>query len=281
MTKFTMRKIAAIVALALPLTAFAGGGATGGATLPEQLVQESTLSNQLGQQSAMVNEQLQTVYNQLYNMQQLNPAAILQMTGMPLQSLGQLVGLMQAVQQSQYAYMGLSTQLNNFTAMSNQMGMQPQQFLQLQAQAAIARGGVYQQIYDQQTQAIQAAQTASANLQQQADSIPGITGSVGGLQNLMSQNVQMQSQMISLNQAMHQNLQLAAEQQATASAAQANQANAQQEQDLYNQAQYQALTNVYQQIQGNNQGQSLPPPANYYPGGAGGSGPLSAIGGLP
>lgn len=269
------KSLLAAVVLATPTLSFAGGGIAG-ATLPEQLVQTATMVKRVASEASMVTSQLQMVYNQMYNLRQLNPAAIAQLAGVPISDIQNVMNVMQAVQQVQDSYTGLANQIQNFQTGSQQMDMTPTQYLQLQAQAAVERGGMFKQVYDQQTQAISNLQTASQNLQNQVATIPGITSTVGGLQNLMNQNVQMQAQMISINQVLRQQLQLQAMQaqrEAAKEAAAKDGATAASGQSAQ---QYVKLQDILQKTQENYGGMTLPNPASYNP--AGGS--ATASGGV-
>jgi P-type conjugative transfer protein TrbJ len=237
------------ISLAAALGAWApqavAGTLTGGATLPEQIVQEATSVEQLAKNAAQVQAQLQTVYNQLYNLRQLNPTAIAQLVGFPITDLQGIYQMVQAVQGVQSAYTGFAQQLQKFQFGAQQMNMTPSQYLTLQAQAAVSKGGMYQQVYTQQTAAINNLQTQMQNLQQTASTIPGITSQIGGLQNLMNQNVQMQAQMISLNQVAREQLQLAAMKRQQNAADAANAATDEQQLQSQQSATYTALQNVY------------------------------------
>jgi P-type conjugative transfer protein TrbJ len=68
MTKHLL-KIAVVAAILTPLPAFAGGGLTGGATLPEQIVQEGTAVEQLAKQAEEVTTQIQQYENMIQNME--------------------------------------------------------------------------------------------------------------------------------------------------------------------------------------------------------------------
>lgn len=85
----TAVRIGVALSLALPLPAFAGA-ATGGATFPEQIVQEITLIQQKAQQAEQLVQQMQMVQNQLTNLQKL-PTSYWQTDSGYLQNLINLV----------------------------------------------------------------------------------------------------------------------------------------------------------------------------------------------
>jgi P-type conjugative transfer protein TrbJ len=259
--------LSAGIVMAFPSAAFAGGGLTGGATLPQQIIQEITAVAQLAKQASMVTSQLQMVYNQIYNLRQLNPAAIAQLVGVPVTDIQNVLNLMNAVQQVQDSYTGLAGQIQNFQYGSQQMNMTPRQYLQFQAQAAAERGGVFKQVYEQQTQAIRNLQRASDNLKEQAASIPGITSQIGGLQNLMNQNVQLQAQMISVNQVLRQQLQLEAMKAQKDAAGDAAAANGKSQASAQSAQQYSQLQKILKQTQSTYGGMTLPSPQAYNPAG--------------
>lgn len=62
-----MKRLFIFLIFALPFTALAGGGGgmTGGATLPEQLIQSGILNNQLGKQAQMVIQQATMIQKQI------------------------------------------------------------------------------------------------------------------------------------------------------------------------------------------------------------------------
>jgi len=262
------------ISLAFPATSFAGGGLTGGATLPEQIVQEATLVSQLAKQASMVTSQLQMVYNQIYNLRQLNPAAIAQLVGIPISDIQNILDLMDAVQQVQDSYTELASQIQNFQFGAQQMNMSPRQYLQFQAQAAVERGGLFKKVYEQQTKAIQDLQKSSENLKEQAASIPGITSTIGGLQNLMNQNVQLQAQMISVNQVLRQQLQIEAMRAQKDAAADAAMASGNIKASAQSAQQYSQLQKILQQTQSTYGSMTLPNPQDFNPaGGASGTTP--------
>jgi len=84
--------LATSAALGVATPAFAGGGLTGGATLPEQITQEVTLTSQLAKQAEQLQEQIQMVVNQLKNLESLGQ-------GFNQQVFGQLTGDIQQLMQ--------------------------------------------------------------------------------------------------------------------------------------------------------------------------------------
>ena len=70
-----MKKIAFSVGLALmylsPVALAGGGGLTGGATLPEQIVQEGTLVQQLAKQAQQLTTEIEQYENMIQNMEQI------------------------------------------------------------------------------------------------------------------------------------------------------------------------------------------------------------------
>ena len=264
-TRLAISRAASVVILAACFQSTQAGTLTGGATFPEQIVQEVTAIEQLAKNAAQVQAQLQTVYNQLYNLRQLNPSAIAQLVGFPISDLQGIYQMVQAVQGVQSAYTSVAQQIQNFQFGAQQMNMTPAQYLALQSQAAVAKGGVYQQVYNQQTAAINNLQTQMQNLQQTAATIPGVTSQIGGLQNLMNQNVQMQAQMISVNQVLREQLQLAAEKQQQKSADAAAIASNQQNGSDYQTSTYNMLQNIYKQQQTAAGSMTLTDPSSFNP----------------
>jgi len=94
----------------MPLSAFAGGGLTGGATLPEQIVQEGTAVQQLAKQAQSLVTQIEQYQNMIQNMATIPSQLMSQIDA----SLDQLTNLTSEAQE-------LSTQGQNLSAQFAQM----------------------------------------------------------------------------------------------------------------------------------------------------------------
>ncbi|MCY0872893.1 MAG: conjugal transfer protein TrbJ, partial [Acidithiobacillus caldus] len=113
-----MKKIAFSVGLALlslSPVAIAGGGLTGGATLPEQIVQEGTAVEQLAKQVQEVETQIAQYENMIQNMEQL-PQSLL---GKILQPVDQLYGLVSQAQSLTTNAINIGNQFQNLNASFN------------------------------------------------------------------------------------------------------------------------------------------------------------------
>ena len=124
--KKQLLKISIAVALMVPLPAFAGA-LTGGANLPEQIVQEATLVQQYAKQVEMVKMQIQQVYDAAQNLQQVPN----QLWQQGQQYLNQLVNLTGQVQSLGLAGQNLSSQFEQeYPAYSTQAQATQQQYQQ-------------------------------------------------------------------------------------------------------------------------------------------------------
>ncbi|MCE5388673.1 MAG: P-type conjugative transfer protein TrbJ [Acidithiobacillus sp.] len=103
--------IATSAALGIAPAAFAGGGLTGGATLPEQIAQEVTLGDQLAKQAEQLQEQIQMVVNQLKNLQSLGQGFNQQVFGQLTGDIKQLMGVFNQANALSYAGQNIGTQL--------------------------------------------------------------------------------------------------------------------------------------------------------------------------
>ncbi len=91
--------------------AFAGGAVTGGATLPEQIVQEGTQVEQLAKQAESVQEQIQEVVNQLQNLQSLGQGFNSSVFGQLEGDIQQLIQINEQANSLSYAGQNITGQL--------------------------------------------------------------------------------------------------------------------------------------------------------------------------
>ncbi|MGO9443745.1 MAG: P-type conjugative transfer protein TrbJ [Thiobacillaceae bacterium] len=158
--------LAALLASYPIAPAFAGGGGFNplGATLPEQIVQEGTLINQLTQTITQTSQQLQMLMNQIKNLQSL-PTQLWPNIGSQLSQLiniaGQAQGLtyasMNTASQVQMQYGNTSTLLPNYTQKLQQWTTN----LNSQVATILQQYGLEANNFGSEQSALQAVQTAS------------------------------------------------------------------------------------------------------------------------
>lgn len=102
--------LAAAVSLAMvaPVAAFAGT-LTGGATMPEQIVQEVTAVESLAKQAESVENQIQMVFNQAQNLENVP----MQLWSSVTAPISQLMSIEQQAQGLSYAAQNIGTNFNN------------------------------------------------------------------------------------------------------------------------------------------------------------------------
>jgi P-type conjugative transfer protein TrbJ len=132
--------------LACSPLAFAGGTMTGGATMPEQIVQEITATSSLARQAQEVATQIQQYQNMVQNMVQIPQQLMGQITG----TMDSFVNIAQQAQQLSYAGQNISSQFS-------------QMHVGQTAQSASNYASSYGQISSNLSQAINNALT-SANM---------------------------------------------------------------------------------------------------------------------
>jgi type IV secretion system protein TrbJ len=225
---------------------------TGGATEVTQLLNNVQLVQIAASDVQSVRNTLQTMLYLKQTLAQMDPGTISQMMGIPLnqvQTLIKLDGQLGGLMDSENNVAGI---LNNTVTGSQAANMTPSQYLQVRANQAQQLGGVYSQSFNNDRQQMSSLQTQLQSVQQTISSTPGITSEVQGLQQLSTENGQIQAQLITLTEAVTKANALAA--------MKGQQDQAQQQAALQYQ---QSEQNGWSQIKGTNV--SFPDPANYAP----------------
>ena len=155
---------ATAIAFALaPASAFAGT-ITGGATFPEQIVQEVTEVQQLAQQAQQVQEQIQMVYQQAMNLKNLPTQMWSSVSG----DLNNLVNIAGQAQGLSYASQNIASQFSQTypaaSSIGNNYGQQMQTWTSDtngQIQSMLTQNGLAADQFASQQSALQAIQNAS------------------------------------------------------------------------------------------------------------------------
>lgn len=197
---FRARALSALVLsaslAASPAALAGGGGITGGATEITQLANHAELVASYLQQVQTAVNTLGSYVQLVKSLKQMDALTLARMLG--FNGIDQLIGLYQQVSRLQNDYQNVLNQLQNFQAGVQMTGMSPTQYLQTAAVAAQKYGGIYQQIYQQEQDALNSLIADQATAAATAASAGAITSTVGGLQAIVSSNAQMQSIMLSM-----------------------------------------------------------------------------------
>ncbi|MBU2827818.1 MULTISPECIES: P-type conjugative transfer protein TrbJ [Acidithiobacillus] len=155
--------ISAIAFALSPAFAFAGT-LTGGATFPEQIVQEVTEVQQLAQQAQQVQEQIQMVYQQAMNLKNLPTQMWSSVSG----DLNNLVNIAGQAQGLSYASQNIASQFTQTYPAASSIGNNYGQQMQTwttdtngQIQSMLAQNHLQANQFASQQSALQAIQNAS------------------------------------------------------------------------------------------------------------------------
>jgi P-type conjugative transfer protein TrbJ len=156
--------LAAAIAFALTPASALAGTMTGGATFPEQIVQEVTEVQQLAQQAQQVQEQIQMVYQQAMNLKSLPTQMWSSVSG----DLNNLVNIAGQAQGLSYASQNLASQFTQTypaaASIGNNYGQQMQTWTtdtNGQIQSMLQQNQLQANQFASQQAALQAIQNAS------------------------------------------------------------------------------------------------------------------------
>ena len=156
--------LAAAIALALTPAFALAGTMTGGATMPEQIVQEITAVQQLAQQAQQVQEQIQMVYQQAMNLKNLPTQMWSSVSG----DLNNLVNIAGQAQGLSYASQNIASQFSQTYPAASSIGNNYGQQMQTwttdtngQIQSMLAQNQLQANQFASQQSALQAIQNAS------------------------------------------------------------------------------------------------------------------------
>ena len=156
--------LATAIAIALAPASALAGTLTGGATMPEQIVQEVTAVQQLAQQAQEVQQQIQMVYNQAMNLKNLPTQMWSSVSG----DLNNLVNIAGQAQGLSYASQNIASQFTQTYPAASSIGNNYGQQMQTwttdtngQIQSMLAQNHLQANQFASQQSALQAIQNAS------------------------------------------------------------------------------------------------------------------------
>lgn len=197
-----LNRIALILfaAAAIPFTAQAGGGATGGSTEITQLMNNFELISQVGEAVNTTSNTLMTAQSTMQQLRQLGPDVVAQMTGLPIDQVQKMADAYQVMSKASTVYTDAAAVLEKARNDAINLNVSPSELLRMKAEVAAAFGGQYKQVYDQEQAKLRRLADVSVDVQRQAETVKGIDANVKGIQVLANQNVKMQSALASLNE---------------------------------------------------------------------------------
>lgn len=190
-----------IIALAIPFTANAGGGAGGGtSTEITQLANNVELIAQVGEAVATTTNTLMTAQSTMQQLRQLGPELLSQLSGLPIEQVQKMAEAYEVMSKASDVYKDASAVLEKAKNDATKLGVLPSELLRMKADVAAAFGGQYKQVYEQEQAKLRRLADVSADVQKQAETVKGIDANVKGIQVLANQNVKMQAALASLNE---------------------------------------------------------------------------------
>ncbi len=195
-----MKTLITILLLSFSLTSHAGSGPeAGGATEATQLMNNAELVTTAKNAIDTARNSLETAYNTYQDLKQMDVGSIAEMTGIPVGDLKTMADAYQVFTEAQGLYQNAAYKMLEVQNLSTRLNMPPSQVLQIMAEEARARGGVYQRNYDKEVAKIEKAKRISEAVSNSAQKVYKIDSTVGGVQFLANQNTQTQSILLSIS----------------------------------------------------------------------------------
>ena len=197
--------VASLIGLTLSSSVYAGGGGmSGGATEGTQLLNHAELISQTGQAVQTASNTLATAEATMQQIRQLDPGTISALVGVPIGTVKTMATAYGVFSKASSVYTDAAAVLQKAQSDAAMLKVSPSTLLNMKAQTAYAYGGQYKASYDAEQAKLAALSSTSADVQRAADSLGGIDSTVKGVQTLSAQNIQMQTQLNSINQSISQ-----------------------------------------------------------------------------
>jgi len=195
--------IAIATACFMALSANAGT-LTGGATEWTQIANNIQLVQSYVKQAETMKNTLESAAALKQQLQQLDPGTLSRLDGTSLNQINSMVQMSSDLDRVISSGNAAVEVLQRNMANGQAAGMTPQEYLQTMSRLADERGDAYMKGYQSDQQAIQDLNNSAHDIQVAAASAPAITSEVGGMQALLKQGTQMQTQLVAINGAMRE-----------------------------------------------------------------------------
>lgn len=207
MLKFIFTLTLCLVTVSLPARA-GGGGLTGGATEATQLANNVELVASYAKHAESVMVQINQYMTMLQNLQQLPAAALRDALGTGVGELAgqmqQYLSLYQSVDRLRRSAQATSRMLDFHGNALGSLNMSGEDYLN--AMLALSRSGhkYYRGMHQDALSTLQSLERDGADVQRLADSIPGVTGNIQGLQLIAAGQAQVARQLVGLQSTLAQ-----------------------------------------------------------------------------
>lgn len=207
------------VAFGVAPSSFAGTVAGfGGATEITQLVNETLLTSQYGQDVLTAERALESVQALKQQLKQLDPSTLAGLSSSSLEQIQQLSSLDASLKSNYSASQAALGVMNQSIAQIRAQNITPDQYLQQRADLAATQGGQYAAEMQADQQKLADLQKQIADLRSASAAAGGVTSNIQGFQEMLQSGTRTQAQLVSLNNSVtHANL-LAAQRAQTAAA---------------------------------------------------------------
>ena len=200
-----MRKLLFYSLLTISFNLYAGeGGMSGGATEMTQIANKAQLVAQVGQAVQTTSYTLSTAEATMQQIRQLDPGTISALVGVPIGTVQTMATAYGVFSKASSVYTDAAAVLQKAQNDAAMLKVSPSTLLNMKAQTAYAYGGQYKASYDAEQAKLAALSSTSKDVQKAADSLGGIDSTVKGVQTLAAQNLQMQTQLSSINTSISQ-----------------------------------------------------------------------------
>ena len=200
------KNLFALLALLSVSTAYAGGGgiSSGGATEATQVLNKLQLIEQTGHALNTVTNTMATAEATMQQIRQLDPGTISALVGVPIGTVQTMATAYGVFSKASSVYTDAAAVLRKAQSDAAMLKVSPSTLLNMKAQTAYAYGGQYKASYDAEQAKLAALSSTSKDVQAAANSLGGMDSTVKGVQTLAAQNLQMQTQLSSINESISQ-----------------------------------------------------------------------------
>lgn len=174
-------------------------GVVAGATEFTQIMNNAELVAQVGEATQTTANTLMTAQSTMQMLRQL-PASVIDeaMGGLPVDKVQAMADAYVVMSQATSVYKEAEEVLRKAALDAEKLGITPSELLRHKANAAAVHGGIYKQTYEQEQAKVARLAKTAAEVQKQAETVKSIDSTVGGIQLLASQNVQVQASLVEI-----------------------------------------------------------------------------------